>query len=103
MWQQLKTNLPVQQFQRNSARIKISRRNLAAKNSSRGGSNPISRQNYSFPLQNVRDSNTAHTAVKGMGRRVQHALARKELLRNTPETRENAPSKCALSSTILYS
>ena len=35
-------------FQRNSARIKISRRNLATKNSSRG-SNPISRQNHYFP------------------------------------------------------
>jgi len=77
-------------------------KNPTAKNSSRG-SNPISRQNHSFPPKNVRDSSTAHTAVKGMRRHIQRALARKKLLRNTPGTRKNAPSNCALNSNILHS
>ena len=59
-------------------------KNLTAKNSSRG-SNSISRQNHSFPPKNVRDSSTAHTAVKVMRRRIQRALARKKLLRKLPE------------------
>jgi len=44
-----------------------------------------------FPKKNVRDSSTAHTAVKVVRRRNQRALARKELIRNTPGTKENAP------------
>ena len=82
---------------RTGSRGKISRRktHLAAE--------PHLAAKSPFLLQNVRGSSTAHTAVKVTRRRIQRTLARKEMLRNTPEARENAPSNCAHNSTILHS
>ena len=48
-------------------------------------------------------SSIAHTAVKVVSRRIERTLARKEMLRNTPGARENAPSNCAHSCTIMHS
>ena len=90
----------LQQIQRNYGENRFSRQKSH-------GKKLISRQQPHlaakslFSPQNVRDSSTAHTAVEVMRRRIQRALARKKLLRNTPGTRKNAPSNCALIPTTM--